>query len=1241
VAQKIEVKDPYQNIFYKYPFPALIISKEIKQILAANKSAEKVFGFDSKKILKLNLSALSPDPQVINLFNGRNGTGKKSQKNKSFLFQTKSGKKFFSGIYTERVNVNGSDSILLLLLDLENQQAKSLQKSNSKPPDEKSYQKLLFLAEASSILFSSLDYRTTLSKLGTLFTPQIADWFVVDILDEKGVLQRVAVSHSDPKKIKLAYKLHQKYPPVHDTPRGVYQVIKKRKPELYENIEPEFFRRASRSEEQYKMFMQLGLRSAMIIPLIARDQVLGAITFVSAESGRNFNKSDLKFAQDVALRTAIAIDNAKLYNESLHMNKLLEEKIADRTVRLIEANATLENEILERRKAEAELQNAHANLEQRIKERTAQLEVSNEELQNEIAIRKKVEQKLRKSEERLHLALNANQLGMWYSNLPFDFLEWSSKTKEHFGLKPDEDVYINNFYGLLHPDDRQKVKKALNNSIKNHGIADVEFRVSGDQKNYKWLRLMGKAFYDEAGGPVRFDGVTLDINDNKRVEERLIQNEQRLRAAVFASETGTFIWHVDNDIIEIDDNKKNLLGIAHEEDSITLDRLRKIIHKDDDEEFMLRVKNSQKNGADFNMELRIILPDGNVRWLLDRGKMFKDSKGNLKYMAGACVDITKRKQIEIALHESEARFRQIAENIRDIFFVTDGTTKKVKYISPAFEEVWGISSAMLYTTARGWTDTVHDDDKARIKASLEMQDKIGKFNEVFRIIRPDDSIRWIRSRSYAIKNGAGEITDYVGIAEDITERKLAEEERDRLNEEIQAQRERLNRLISNVPGVVWEAYGQPDDSKQRIDFVSEYVESMLGYSVNEWISEPNFWLKIIHPDDKQRAADEARDIFNGNRKGISQFRWIAKNGKELWVEAQSIVVHDNDGMPIGMRGVTMDISQRIRGEEQIQHLGRILENSLNEIYIFDAETFKFTQVNNGARQNLGYSMEELKKLTPLDLKPDYSQAEFNELLEPLISGKTDQQIFTTRHRRKDGTFYLVEVRLQLSRLETPPVFVATILDITERMQVQEKIEASLKEKEILLREIHHRVKNNLQIISSLLSLQSGYIQDQKAIEYFLESQNRIKSMALIHEKLYKLKDFANIDFSGYIAELTSYLSATYNTDPKKVDVKVEINNINLDLDKAITLGLIINELVSNALKYAFPGDKKGKILVQNFKRENKIILIVKDDGIGFPEDIDFENTNSLGLQLVNAFAAQLGGKLELTRGAGTEFIVEF
>jgi two-component sensor histidine kinase len=218
-----------------------------------------------------------------------------------------------------------------------------------------------------------------------------------------------------------------------------------------------------------------------------------------------------------------------------------------------------------------------------------------------------------------------------------------------------------------------------------------------------------------------------------------------------------------------------------------------------------------------------------------------------------------------------------------------------------------------------------------------------------------------------------------------------------------------------------------------------------------------------------------------------------------------------------------------------------------------------------------------------------------------------------------------------------------IRDITEKKQAEVDLRNSLKEKEVLLKEVHHRVKNNLQVISSILNLQSSYVKDDNTLHILRESQNRIKSMSFIHESLYQTKNFSSVNFSEYIINLSKNLVHSYQVYGDFVELDYQVGNIRLNLDQSIPCGLIVNELVSNALKYAFGEGQKGKIRVELQEEEGQITLMVSDDGKGLPEGFDYNTTETLGLQLVLTLTEQLDGMLQLdsSPGKGTKYLITF
>ncbi|MGH8059474.1 MAG: sensor histidine kinase [Candidatus Entotheonellia bacterium] len=247
-------------------------------------------------------------------------------------------------------------------------------------------------------------------------------------------------------------------------------------------------------------------------------------------------------------------------------------------------------------------------------------------------------------------------------------------------------------------------------------------------------------------------------------------------------------------------------------------------------------------------------------------------------------------------------------------------------------------------------------------------------------------------------------------------------------------------------------------------------------------------------------------------------------------------------------------------------------------------------------------------------------------------------LFSQVERLKEAFERKVEERT----LELQALNARLLADVAQRTQVEEQLQASLQQKEVLLKEIHHRVKNNLQVICSLLTLQADSIRDPQALAAFQDSQHRIRSMALIHEKLYQSENLARIDFAEYIRNLTTHLFHSYRVDSNLIALKIDLAEVFLSVDTAIPCGLIINELVSNCLKHAFLDGRSGEIHVAlRVEPEEELTLVIGDNGIGFPTGLDFHNTPSLGLQLVRILTEQLDGTLTLEQHAGMTVTLTF
>ena len=318
----------------------------------------------------------------------------------------------------------------------------------------------------------------------------------------------------------------------------------------------------------------------------------------------------------------------------------------------------------------------------------------------------------------------------------------------------------------------------------------------------------------------------------------------------------------------------------------------------------------------------------------------------------------------------------------------------------------------------------------------------------------------------------------------------------------------------------------------------------------------------------------------------------------------------------------------------------LVESSEDSIYLVDRNC-KYLFMNSKHLSRLGSQMEQIIGRKYGEFHCQEEKKELTKRVKKTL--ETGKPLSYEYRSNKDNKYFI----RTLTPVKDPKTGIATNIaviskDITERKQAEEQIKASLREKEVLLKEIHHRVKNNMQVISSLLKLQSNYIKDKEALEMFKDSQNRIRSMALVHEKLYQTMDLARIEFAGYVQSLTGHLLSFYRLEPNVIKLNIDVKDIFLNINTAFPCALITNELISNALKHAFPGERRGEVKISiKYISEKEIELMVTDNGVGFPKNIDFRNTESLGLQLVLTLVEQLEGTIKLHRGKGTALKIRF
>lgn len=494
------------------------------------------------------------------------------------------------------------------------------------------------------------------------------------------------------------------------------------------------------------------------------------------------------------------------------------------------------------------------------------------------------------------------------------------------------------------------------------------------------------------------------------------------------------------------------------------------------------------------------------------------------------------------------------------------------------------------------------------------------------------------------------------LAKEIRGRILAQEALGKNELALQLSQNRLESILSSLEDVVWSV--RPQTS--TLLYLNSAVDNLYGYSISDFLGNSNLWLEVIHPEDRERVQQK-RHFLTHNSLPLStqsllaidgqdlEYRIVRSDGQVRWIRDHVQIHTDAHGIPIRIDGIVTDITKTKQVEEAMAASERKFHA------IFD-QTSQFTWVlqPDGTLLEANQTALDFSGLTRSQIvgKPFWEIQWWTQSTQTENSLKNAiAQAATGNFVRYQGSVLGLNGQVITMDFSVKPLrdeHGNIVLLIPEGRDISDRIRAEAatleaQNKDILLKEIHHRVKNNLQIVSGLLYLQSRYIDDESILDILCESRNRLQVMALIHEKLYGSKNLSQIDFQDYLQSLTKDLLGSYACTNNPPTIKVNFVQTFLDIDRAITCGLIINELVSNALKYAFPEEDGGEIIV-DFKccEDNYFELMVSDNGIGIREGIDLANPNTLGLRLVHTLATkQLKGEVELDTSHGVMFKIKF
>lgn len=435
------------------------------------------------------------------------------------------------------------------------------------------------------------------------------------------------------------------------------------------------------------------------------------------------------------------------------------------------------------------------------------------------------------------------------------------------------------------------------------------------------------------------------------------------------------------------------------------------------------------------------------------------------------------------------------------------------------------------------------------------------------------------------------------------------------------------------------------DDDNGIMVFNKAAREKFGYSEEEVIG---LETSVLYADPDQLNKVKTAMSEKGSFAGEVVNR--TKSGETFLVFLSATRIYNDQGEQVGAMGVSRDIT-RVKAEEK-----HALEQAAKINAIFQSSSKMMMWTLDGDLQ-ITSSNDSFKRILRKGLGLDLNEGDaFIKVMQPFVAdGNFEKyhkkykkalvgvpQEFETEMFNRRGDKIWVETILNPIKIEGVGIREISCVarEITDKKRAVIKLRSSLREKDVLLQEVHHRVKNNLQVISSILNLQSGQIEDQRILDLLKQSQDRIRSMSYVHESLYQNKNFSFIDLSDYVLGLTRNLMHSY-VNGRQITLSTKLGHVELDLDQAVPCGLLLNEMITNSLKYAFPEGKEGELNIEVGEEDGKVILKVGDNGIGLPKGLGLDRVSTLGLQLVNTLVDQLDGSIELEPKSGTNYLVTF
>ncbi|TVR33321.1 MAG: PAS domain S-box protein [Spirochaetaceae bacterium] len=800
---------------------------------------------------------------------------------------------------------------------------------------------------------------------------------------------------------------------------------------------------------------------------------------------------------------------------------------------------------------------------------------------------------------------------------------------ETLGGYTQEEVIGASFAEFLHPDSVDGFRTNFE-KLKEHGSGKgIVYRMRKKSGDSMEVSFDGVVAYTAGGDVKQTHCILKDVTEETRIKRELQESEKRFKTIVEHINQGLIIHDFDGIITFVNDKVCRALGYSQDE---LIGKSVAGLHSHSHRNFVQNVLENAASPDGDSFEIEALSKDGKVIPVEVRSKIVsREGAGEIQSVV---TDITKRKLAEQALSQSEMTLRQVIDLVPHFIFAKDAHGNYL-LANKAVADVHGTTPERLL--GRSDYDFSRNTEEVDFFVACDrkvIESGTGLYNIEEPITDSDGSIRYLETTKIPFTASTNGIPAVLAVSIDITERKQAEQALDR-------ERTLLRTIIDSIPDPI---YVKDIDGGIQLANRADYQHS--GFEREEDVIGKTD--SDIYPPEiaKRFVEDDQRVLIHGQSVIDREEQLITRNGEVVWQLTTKLPLYDRDGKITGLVGIGHDITERKQAEERLRQVLNEYDTVFHGtrdimflIEVIDEDTYRFIRNNRAHAEATGFTTEWIQKKTPQELLGEERGAEIAANCRRCVRASSSISFEETVNTPGGLRTWYVTVTpvFNQSRIQ---YLVGAAQDITERKQAAEEIQRQLAEKETLLKEVHHRMKNNMAQVEGLLSLQAGSADSAEVKSALNEAISRVRSTRTLYDKLLIGERYEEVSMRDYLEGLIDSLLEVFN-ERCGVTVEQSIVEFTLCSRKAVPVGIILNELLTNAFKYAFKGRDEGRVSIGLEKTEKRVTLSVWDDGIGIDEGVDANNTSGFGLSLVKMLAEQLEGVFSIANDHGTRSVLEF